>query len=91
VQREAAARQRLERRAVAPVERQKAAGLAGCRAGDRSALDHHNIDAAARQEIGDRRADDAAATDQYPHDCPPRCVREDNPETPRLELRFAGA
>ena len=67
VEREAAARQRLDRRAVAPVEREEAARLAGGRIGDAGALDHRALDAALAEEVGDRRADHAATADQYPH------------------------
>ena len=67
VQRKTAPRERLERRAVAPVERQKAAGFAGGGTGEPGALDDGRLDPAAAQEIGDRGADDAAATNQHTH------------------------
>ena len=67
MQREAAAGQRAERRAVAPVERQKAARLARRRACDRDALDDGRMNPAAAQEIGDRGADHAAAANHNTH------------------------
>jgi hypothetical protein len=67
VQREAAARQSIERSAGAPIEGQKAARLARRRASDSRSLDDDNIDAAPGQEIGDASSDHAAATDQDTH------------------------
>jgi hypothetical protein len=67
MQGEAAPSQRLERRAIAPVERQESARLAGGRASERSAFDDRCLDIAATEEIGDRGANDAAATDKNPH------------------------
>ncbi len=67
VKREAAPRQRFERRPVAPVERQEPAGFAGRRVRDPGALDHRHLDAAAAQEIRDCGADDAAAANQDTH------------------------
>ncbi len=67
MQREAAAGQRTQRRAVAPVERQEAAGLARGGAGDAAALDHHHLGTAAGQEPGDAGADHPAAADRHPH------------------------
>ena len=63
MEREARAGEPLDRRVVAPVEREEAAGLAGRRAGDPGALDHGDPDAAAGQEVGDRGAHDAGAAD----------------------------
>jgi hypothetical protein len=69
MQLEASPRERRERRAVAPVERQKAAGLARRGAGDAGALDDGGLDTPLAQEIRDRGANHAATTDQHPHRC----------------------
>ena len=69
MQREAAPRQSVERRAGAPVERQEAARFAGRRARDLVALDDDRLRTAPAREIGDRGADRAAAAD---HDAPAR-------------------
>src|SRR5262249_40586832 len=63
MQREASPRQSIERRAAAPVQRQKAARLAGGRAADGVTLDDGRPRAAAAREVGDRGADRAAAAD----------------------------
>ncbi len=67
MQREAAPRQRLQRRTIAPVEGQKSPRLARCRTGDAGAFDDGRVDAAATQEIGDRGTDHASATDKNAH------------------------
>ena len=67
VQVEAAPCQRLGGRAIAPVEGQEPARLARGRVGDTGALDHHGLDAALAEEVGDRRADHAAPADQHAH------------------------
>src|SRR5262249_34488932 len=67
MQREAAPRQRFERRAVAPVKGEEAARFARGSAGDAGAFDHRRAHAAAGEKISDRGADDAAATDQHMH------------------------
>ena len=82
VEREARAGQRAQRRAVAPVEREEAAGLAGRGARHARALDHGDGDAAAGQEVGHRGAHDAgAADDDVPRrgSWPVRRQRADNP------------
>jgi hypothetical protein len=66
MEREAAARQPVERAAAAPVERQEAAGLARGRASDLVALDHDRRRAAQAKKVGDGRADRAAAADDDP-------------------------
>ena len=63
VEREAQARQRADRRAVAPVEGQEAAGLARRRARHAGTLHHRDRHAAARKVVGDRGAHDAGAAD----------------------------
>ena len=67
VKREAAARETLERGAVAPVARQEAAGLARRGAGDPCPLDDDRLQAAAGEEIGEALSDDAAAADHHTH------------------------
>jgi hypothetical protein len=67
VQCKAAPHEGRERGAVAPVERQKPAGLAGGRAGDPGPLDDGRFDPSAAQEIGDRGADHAAPANQHTH------------------------
>ena len=67
VQIEPAPRQRRRGRAVAPVARQEAAGLARRGVGDAGALDHDRLDAAQAQKIRDGRPDNAAAADQDLH------------------------
>src|ERR1051326_1539111 len=64
---EAAARELLQWRAVAPMPRQKAAGFAGGGAADSGALDNDRFRAAAAQEVCDRGADNAAAADDDAH------------------------
>src|SRR5262249_24122920 len=76
MKREAAPRQLIKGAPVAPVEREEAARLARCRARDPHAFDHGSANAAAAQEISDRRADDAAAADQHMH------IRTISNETP---------
>ena len=63
----AAARQRGQRRPVAPVTRQKPARLAGRRIGDAGAFNHYHFNAALVQEIGDRRTDHATTIDYDLH------------------------
>jgi hypothetical protein len=60
-------RQRVERAAGAPVERQEAACLAGCRSGHLGPLHDDNVDAAAAEEIGGAGADHAAAANHDAH------------------------
>ena len=67
MQREAASRERLQRRAVAPVEREEAAGLSRRGVGEAGALDDGRRDAATRKEKRNRGADDAAAADDDMH------------------------
>ena len=74
---EAPPRQWIERAAAAPVERQKAARLAGGRAGDLVTLDDDRPRATSACEVGDRGADRATTAD---HDALARahtsyCVR----------------
>jgi len=73
MQREAAPSQCFERPAVAPVERKKPAGLARRAAGQPGALDDDHLGAQTTQEVGDRRADHAAAADQDAHRVAPHC------------------
>src|SRR6185295_978691 len=65
VKREARAGQRPQRRIVAPVERQEAAGLAGGSAGHGGALEYGDADAAPGQEVRDAGADDTGAADDH--------------------------
>jgi hypothetical protein len=58
---EATARQSIERAAAAPVERQKAARLARCSAGDLVTLDYDRLCAASAYKVGDRGTDRASA------------------------------
>jgi hypothetical protein len=53
---EATPRQSIERAAAAPVERQKAARLAGCRVGDLVTLDDDRPSAASAHEVGESPA-----------------------------------
>src|SRR5262245_46245860 len=69
MQRERRAGQRTERRAVAPVERDEAAGLPGGRARDACALDDRHTDAAQREEVRDGGADDAGAANGHVARC----------------------
>ena len=71
MQREAAARERLERRPVAPVERKKPARLAGGRTGDVRSLDDDGLGPTAAQEVRNRCPDDPATDDQHPHGSSP--------------------
>ena len=57
---ETSPRQRIERRAGAPVERQKSASLARCRRGHLGPFDDDDVDPAASEEIRDAGADHAA-------------------------------
>ena len=61
VEREAQPRQRTDRRAVAPVEGEEAAGLSRRRAGDARPLHHRDVDPAPREIVGGRRAHDTGA------------------------------
>jgi hypothetical protein len=67
VKRKTAPRQRIERGAGAPVERQEAAGLAGCGSGHLGPFHHRHVDPAAAEEIGGAGADHAAAADHDAH------------------------
>jgi hypothetical protein len=74
-------RQSIERAAAAPVERQKAARLAGGRTGDGVTLYNGRLRAASTCEVGDRGADRATTAN---HDARARahssyCVRLDSP------------
>jgi hypothetical protein len=60
-------RQRIERGAGAPIERQKAACLAGRRGSDLSPFHDNNVDPAATEEVGGAGADHAAAADHDAH------------------------
>ena len=62
---EATPRQLIQRAALAPVERQKPARLAGCRAGDLVTLDDDRPCAASAHEVGDRGADRATTADHH--------------------------
>src|SRR6516165_3847312 len=64
---EATSRERLKRGADAPVERQKAAGLAGCRSGHFGPLHDSNVNPAATKEIGGAGADNSTAADHNVH------------------------
>ena len=70
MQGEAAPGQRRQRRAIAPVQRQEAAGLARGGAGDAGPLDDHGLHLPPAQEVGGTGADHAAAADQNTHDPP---------------------
>ena len=65
---ETSARQRIERGAGAPVERQKSASLAGCRRGHLGPLDDDDVDPAASEEVRDAGSDHAAPANHDPHD-----------------------
>jgi len=65
MKREAAPCQSIQRATLAPVERQKTARLAGCRAADLVALDDDRPCAAQAYEVGDRGADCATTADHY--------------------------
>jgi hypothetical protein len=65
---EAPLRQLIERRAGAPVEGQKPAGLAGSRRGYLGPLHDDDLDPAATEEIRCTGADYTAAADYDPHD-----------------------
>ena len=67
VQVETAPRKRRRGRAIAPVARQKAAGLAGRGVGDAGALNDNRLDAAQAQKVCDGRPDNPAAADQDLH------------------------
>jgi len=67
VQGEAASGEVLQRAPIAPVERQEAARLAGCRAGDVTALNDGDVHASDGEAVGDGCADDSAADNQHPH------------------------
>src|SRR3954470_1413344 len=63
----AAACQCVENAAPAPIQRQETTGLARCGASDAGAFHNDDLDAAAAQEVGRARADDAASADYDPH------------------------
>jgi hypothetical protein len=67
MQREAAARQRIERTTGAPIERQKATRFAGSCASCLGSFDDSDIDAAPSQEVGGARSNHAAAANQNTH------------------------
>src|SRR6516162_2239928 len=64
---EATSCERVKRGADAPVERQKAAGLAGCRSGHFGPLHDSNVNPAATKEIGGADADNSTAADHNVH------------------------
>src|SRR6516164_2157997 len=64
---EATSRERLKRGADAPVERQKAAGLAGCRSGHFGPLHDSDVNPAATKEIRGAGADNSTAADHNVH------------------------
>jgi Protein of unknown function (DUF3363) len=72
---EASPRQRIERRASAPVERQKSTCLSRCSGGDLGPLDYDDVDPAATEEKSGTRADDAGAANHNAHQYPPLCPR----------------
>ena len=72
VQGKAAPCERLQRCAVAPVEREKAARLAGRPAREARPLDDCRLDPAAAEEIRGRGADHPAAADHNMHHPPSR-------------------
>src|SRR5262249_50228628 len=65
VELKAAARERSERRVVAPVEREEPSGLAGRGTRDARPLHERDGDPAACEEVCDRGADDAGAADDH--------------------------
>jgi hypothetical protein len=67
MQREAAARESIERTADAPIEREKPTRFAGRSASDVGSFDDSDIDAAPSQEIGGASADHAAAANRNTH------------------------
>src|SRR6516225_3000690 len=64
---ETTSRERVKRGADAPVERQKAAGLAGCRSGHFGPLHDSDVNPAAKKEIGGAGADNFTAADHNVH------------------------
>jgi hypothetical protein len=72
MQHEAAARQRIERTAGAPVEREKATRFTGSRASDPGTLDDGNVDTAPSQKIGGASSNHAAAANHDTHLISPR-------------------
>jgi hypothetical protein len=67
VKRKTSPHQRIERGAGAPVERQEAAGLAGCGSGHLGPFHDDDLDPAAAEEIGGAGADHTAAADHDAH------------------------
>src|SRR5215469_2957205 len=63
----AAPRQRRQRRALAPIAREKPTGFSGGGASNAGAFEHDGPYAAAAQEIGDRGADHPAPANQHIH------------------------
>ena len=63
----AAPRQRCERRALAPIAREKPTGFSGGGASNVGAFEYNGLHAAAAQEIGDRGADHPAPANQHIH------------------------
>ena len=64
---ETSPRQRIERGAGAPVQRQETAGLARGRSGDLSPFHDNDLDPAATEEVGGAGADHAGAADHDAH------------------------
>src|SRR6516162_9552853 len=64
---EATSHERVKRGADAPVERQKAAGLAGCRSGHFGPLHDSDVNPALTKEIGRAGADNSTAADHNVH------------------------
>src|SRR5215471_6662417 len=59
--------QRCQRRALAPIAREKPTGFSGGGASNAGAFEHGGLHAAAAQEIGDRSPDHPAPADQHIH------------------------
>ncbi len=86
----AAARQRVQRRAFAPVAREEAAGLAGGCIRHLGAFDDDDLDAAAGEKIGGAGADHAAAADHNAHAHSVDCAASLQQDKLTAERRAAG-
>jgi len=82
VKSEAPPRQGIEREAHAPVERQEATCLAGCRGGHPGPFHHDYLDPAASKKVGSTGADHATTADYDAHST------EKSGPLPRWDSRF---
>jgi hypothetical protein len=83
---EAPSCQRIERSAGTPVNRQKAAGLAGRRGGHFAPLYRNDVDPAASKEVEGTGSDQAASANYDPHDISRNTYRSAEP----AQARFIG-